>query len=429
MQTFRYEALGQGGAVATGTLSAPDRATAMRQLEQQGVMPVLVEPLGGNGAGAAAVKAAGAAGAAAKGAGRALDAIRGRSSDRPTISRTEMANFVRELGTAIEAGLPLMQALKTVRRQAHGKALPVILDFVIEQVEAGKPLHQAAKEYGPPFDDLVLGMFRAADASGRMHEVLNQLADLLDRAVELRREIVGATVYPIIVLALLMSSVIVLVTFVLPRLMEGALNRPGIVLPFPTRVLLGLADFFGAWWWAVIVGAVVSLIGFRTWIRRPANRMIVDMWLLRVPLLGTLLRDVAVARFTRTLGTLVSAGIPILSALRVVRDTLGNAAMMSAIDQVQERVTTGASLADPLERSGFFPPLLVQIVAIGEKSGRLESMLMHAASAFDRQVNSSLKVFTKALPPVLLCVMAVVAGFVLAGILLPLLQAQSLAGG
>jgi len=429
MQTFRYEALGQGGAVATGTLSAPDRSTAMRQLEQQGVVPVLVEPLGGSGAGAAAAKAASAAGAAAAGATRALDAIRGRSSARPTISRTEMANFVRELGTAIEAGLPLMQALKTVRRQAHGKALPVILDFVIEQVEAGKPLHQAAKEYGPPFDDLVLGMFRAADASGRMHEVLNQLADLLDRAVELRREIVGATVYPIIVLTLLMASVIVLVTFVLPRLMEGALNRPGIVLPFPTRVLLGVADFFGSWWWAVIVGAVLSLVGFRSWIRRPANRMRVDMWLLRIPLLGTLLRDVAVARFTRTLGTLVSAGIPILSALRVVRDTLGNAAMMSAIDQVQERVTTGTSLADPLERSGFFPPLLVQIVAIGEKSGRLESMLMHAASAFDRQVNSSLKVFTKALPPVLLCIMAVVAGFVLAGILLPLLQAQSLAGG
>ena len=401
----------------------------MRQLEQQGVVPVLVEPLGGSGAGAAAAKAASAAGAAAAGATRALDAIRGRSSARPTISRTEMANFVRELGTAIEAGLPLMQALKTVRRQAHGKALPVILDFVIEQVEAGKPLHQAAKEYGPPFDDLVLGMFRAADASGRMHEVLNQLADLLDRAVELRREIVGATVYPIIVLTLLMASVIVLVTFVLPRLMEGALNRPGIVLPFPTRVLLGVADFFGSWWWAVIVGAALSLVGFRSWIRRPANRMRVDMWLLRIPLLGTLLRDVAVARFTRTLGTLVSAGIPILSALRVVRDTLGNAAMMSAIDQVQERVTTGTSLADPLERSGFFPPLLVQIVAIGEKSGRLESMLMHAASAFDRQVNSSLKVFTKALPPVLLCIMAVVAGFVLAGILLPLLQAQSLAGG
>lgn len=246
MQTFRYEALGQGGAVATGTLSATDRAAAMRQLEQQGVVPVLVEPLGGSGAGAAAAKAASAASAAAARATRAIDAIRGRSSDRPTISRTEMANFVRELGTAIEAGLPLMQALKTVRRQAHGKALPVILDFVIEQVEAGKPLHQAAKEYGPPFDDLVLGMFRAADASGRMHEVLNQLADLLDRAVELRREIVGATVYPIIVLTLLMSSVIVLVTFVLPRLMEGALNRPGIVLPFPTRVLLGVADFFGS---------------------------------------------------------------------------------------------------------------------------------------------------------------------------------------
>lgn len=156
----------------------------------------------------------------------------------------------------------------------------------------------------------------------------------------------------------------------------------------------------------------------------PTNRLKVDLFLLRIPILGTLLRDVAVARFTRTLGTLVSAGIPILQALRVVRDTLGNAAMMAAIDQVLERVTTGSSLADPLERSGLFPPLLVQIVNIGERSGRLEPMLLHAATAFDRQVNQSLKVFTKALPPVLLIVMGAIAGFVLSGILLPLLKMQ-----
>jgi type II secretory pathway component PulF len=157
--------------------------------------------------------------------------------------------------------------------------------------------------------------------------------------------------------------------------------------------------------------------------------MLVDLTLLRLPIVGVLLRDVAVARFTRTLGTLVSAGIPILQALRVVRDTLGNSAMMAAIDEVQERVTTGSSLADPLERSGLFPPLLIQIVNIGERSGRLEPMLMHAATAFDRQVNNSLKVFTKALPPILLIVMGLVAGFVLLGILLPLLNLQAAIGG
>ena len=137
----------------------------------------------------------------------------------------------------------------------------------------------------------------------------------------------------------------------------------------------------------------------------------------------------AVARFTRTLGTLVSAGLPILQSLRITKDTLGNAVLMNAIEEVEEKVTTGQSLAEPLERCGFFPPLLIQIVNIGEKSGRLESMLLHAATAFDRQVNSSIKIFTKALPPILLVFMAIIAGFVLAGILMPLLQLQSALGG
>jgi len=217
----------------------------------------------------------------------------------------------------------------------------------------------------------------------------------------------------------------VLVTFVLPKLMKPLMSQPGGgELPWPTMVLLNVADFTASWWWLILLCIVGALLAWRTWIAVPTNRLQVDLFLLRIPILGTLLRDVAVARFTRTLGTLVSAGIPILQALRVVRDTLGNAAMMAAIDQVLERVTTGSSLADPLERSGLFPPLLVQIVNIGERSGRLEPMLLHAATAFDRQVNQSLKVFTKALPPVLLIVMGAVAGFVLSGILLPLLKMQ-----
>jgi type II secretory pathway component PulF len=153
-----------------------------------------------------------------------------------------------------------------------------------------------------------------------------------------------------------------------------------------------------------------------------------DTFLLKIPVAGRLIRDIAVARFTRTLGTLVSAGIPILSALRIVRDTLGNTALTAAIDQVSDKVTTGQSLADPLERSGHFPPLLVQIVNIGERSGRLEQMLMHAAGSFDRQVNNSLKIFTRILPTILLVVMALVASFVLAAILLPIIELQDAFG-
>jgi type II secretory pathway component PulF len=194
-------------------------------------------------------------------------------------------------------------------------------------------------------------------------------------------------------------------------------------------VLLGFADFMQAWWWLVIGGGLAAFVGARRWMAVRENRRKVDRLLLKAPILGPLLRDVAVARFTRTLGTLVSAGLPILSALRIVRDTLGNLVLMEAIDGVQEKVTTGQSLADPLERCGFFPPLLVQIVNIGEKSGRLEPMLMHAATAFDRQVNSSLKIFSQLLPPVLLVFMAAIAAFVLSGILLPLLEMQKALGG
>jgi general secretion pathway protein F len=191
---------------------------------------------------------------------------------------------------------------------------------------------------------------------------------------------------------------------------------------------MGVSDFMAEWWMVLLAAVLLAIAAGRGWIAKPENRLRFDSFLLGLPVVGRLSRDIAVARFTRTLGTLVSAGIPILNALRIVRDTLGNHALMNAIDQVSDKVSTGQSLADPLERSGHFPPLLVQIVNIGERSGRLEQMLLHAAGSFDRQVNNSLKLFTRVLPSILLVVMAVIASFVLAGILLPIMQLQQTAG-
>ena len=396
MRSFAYQALDGDGRSVTGTVMAASRDAAMAAVRKLGRTPTEIVESGGEDA---------------------------ASESRPTIPAAEVAALMRELATGIEAGLPLMQSLVTVRRQSTSQKQAVILDFLIEKVEAGRPLHEACREYGEPFDDMIVGMIRAADASGRMHEVLHQLADLLERSLELRRELVGATIYPMIVLLIMGISVAIFVTILLPRLMVP-LQQQGVELPWPTSVLLGIADFLGAWWWAILALAVGGALAWKTWSRIPANRRIVDGILLRIPVLGNLLRDIAVARFTRTLGTLSSAGVPILTALLIVRDTLGSTVMMDAIDEVRERVTTGGSLATPLERCGHFPPLLVQIVNIGERSGRLEGMLLHAASAFDRQVNNSLKVFTKALPPLLLVIMAAIAAFVLSAILLPLLEMQ-----
>ena len=227
--------------------------------------------------------------------------------------------------------------------------------------------------------------------------------------------------------ALIAVSVVILVVFVLPRVMKPILQAD-LELPLPTIILMTVSDFMQSWWLVVLGVMVLMWVSARNWLARPANRLRFDTVLLRLPVVGRLVRDIAVARFTRTLGTLVSAGIPILSALKIVRDTLGNTALTKAIDQVTDKVTTGQSLADPLERSGHFPPLLVQIVNIGERSGRLEQMLLHAAGSFDRQVNNSLKLFTRILPTILLIVMAMAASFVLAAILLPIIKLQEAVG-
>lgn len=427
MPNFQYQSLTATGEVRTGVLSAADRAEAVRLLGSRGETATRIGLLEGEDASPALA----VGGVAAQAAGAAVPGLTARrvfsfGTRRPTLSRNDLANFVRELATALEAGLPLMHALITIRRQAHGKAMPVILDHLIDRVEAGDPLYMAARDYGPPFDEMMIGMLRAADASGDMSRVMHQLADLLERSVELRREVLGATFYPMIVASLVVVSAIILVTVLVPRLIEPLAANPNFTMPWPTRVVLSVAGFLQSYWFHCIVGLVALWFGWRLWSNTPANRYHIDRTKLKTPLLGRLLRDVAVARFTRTLGTLLSSGLPILDSLRITRNTLGNAALARAIDEVQDQVTSGKAVADPLERSNLFPPLLVQVVSLGERSGRLDAMLMHAAGAFDRQVNTSIKLFTKALPPLLLVIMACLGGFVLSAILLPLLDLQAL---
>jgi type II secretory pathway component PulF len=399
MVDFSFQSITTSGEVRSGILKGRDRADIIQQLSNRGETATKVEKVS------------------------AKHRQKQTSSRKRRLSKNEMTIMIRELATAQEAGLPLMQALRTIRRQATPGAGDA-LDHFISCVEAGDPLYKAAAEWGDPFDDLIVGMLRASDASGQMSIILHQLADLMDRSLELKRELMGAIMYPAIIAGLIAVSGIVLVTVLVPRLIEPLAGQ--MTLPLPTVIVMGFASFILHWWIWILVGIGVMLVAWKSWIANPENRFKFDLAKLHIPLLGKLLRDVAVARFTRTLGTLTSAGLPILDGLKITRDTLGNTALATAVDAVQEQVSSGKPLADPLEKSGLFPPLLVQVVNLGERSGKLEEMLLHSASAFDRQVNASLKIFTKALPPILLIVMATLACFVLAAILLPLLELQSL---
>jgi len=400
MPDFRFQSITNSGEARSGVLKGRDRADVVQQLSGRGETATQVNKV------------------------KQSEKITSLTKPRKRrMSKIEMSTMIRELATAQEAGLPLMHALKTIRRQAT-PASGEVLDHFIQSVESGDPLYIAAAEWGEPFDDLIVGMLRAADASGQMSTILHQLADLMDRSLELKRELLGAIMYPAIIAGLIGVSGIVLVTVLVPRLIEPLAGQ--MTLPWPTLIVMGFADFFFNWWIWIIVAFALVVVAWRSWISVPENRFTFDLFKLRMPLLGRLLRDVAVARFTRTLGTLTSAGLPILDGLRITRDTLGNAALADAIDKVQDQVSSGKPLADPLEKSGLFPPLLVQVVNLGERSGKLEEMLLHSATAFDRHVNASLNLFTKALPPILLIVMASLACFVLAAILLPLLELQSL---
>jgi len=404
MPTFHYQSLTTSGQTRQGTISATSRADALQQLSKRGETPTTIH--------------------ASKRKARAAAAT--PTSHHPTMSKSAIATLIREIATAIEAGLPLMTALKTIRQQASGKGAPVILDHLIERVEAGDPLWKGAAEYGRPCDDMTVGMLRASEASGEMSKVLHQLADLMERTLELRREVTGALFYPALVFVLILISIAVLVTVLVPRLIEPMIATGNMELPWPTALLLDISDFIKMSWIWIIVGVALAVTVFRGWVKVPLNRIRFDRAKLQVPLVGRLLRDVAVARFTRTLGTLTASGLPILESLKITRDTLGNEALAHAIDEVQEQVTHGRSLAEPLERSGLFPAMLVQVVNLGERSGKLDEMLVHAATAFDRQVASSLKLLTKALPPFLIIFMAGLGGFVLAAILLPIMSLQSL---
>jgi type IV pilus assembly protein PilC len=410
-------------APSAATIEAIDRAAAVRELMRRGETPVSIEALGD----AAMIAAAGATAPAL------ADVLRARGSSTRVMSRADAATFIRELATALSAGLPLVSALRTMMRQGRSVRQKEMLEGIVTQVEQGKALADAMNPWQRTFGELTVNLVRAGEVSGQLGEVLTQAAELLDKDLKLRRAITGAILYPIIICGLVVIAIIVVVTFIVPNILKQLAGQTA-TLPWPTQVVQAVGEFFGSMWFgflpgwlAVSVMMFVGVIAARRYYETPQGRLNVDTRLMHTPLLGNLLRDVAVARFTRTLGTLTAAGIPILSALRVTKGTLGNRAMESVIDKVAEQVTAGKTIAEPMEKSGYFPPMLVQVVSLGERSGKLDQMLGNAAKAFEERTEQSVKLFTTALPPILVVVLACVVGFVVMAILLALLQVQDAA--
>lgn len=413
MPSFRVQCAGGGEAPI---IDAPTRAAAIREVSRRGLTPLVVEPMDAFAA------------STSVGASPSQEAVRKStfSFGGGRFSGTQRAAVMRELATGLEAGLPLVQALRLIAKQRTSKAQRAVLEQVIDKVEHGRGLGDALEGAPQLGSELSVSMVRAGEASGKLGEVLGQLADLLERDVRLRRALVGAITYPALLVFLCLASIILVSTVIAPRILEeaaGAIDQ----LPWPTMVVQAFADLVLNWWWLMLALLGLGIAGFVAVRRSADGRLSTDKALLATPLIGLLARDVAVSRFTRTLGTLTGSGISLLQALRITRATLGNKALENVIDDVVRQVSQGKTLATPMEESGYFPPMLVQIVAMGERSGRLEELLGHAARAMEERTEATLKLVTTLLPPMLVIAMAGVVGFIVLAILLPMLELQDVA--
>ncbi len=414
MPTYQYQSMKPSEAGAA-TIEAPDRASAVRALVSRGITPTKVELVGRGGA---KTKAVGAAG----GSGFSL-----RLGNSP-MNRSEMASFIGELATAVQAGLPIVPALKTIAGQGRNEAQKQMLDTIIHDVERGRSLADSMRAFGRPFTDLVTNLVQAGEVSGRLGEVLGQAAVLLDRDLKLRRSLVSALMYPAILTTFIVIAIIVLVTFIVPNIMDSV-NLPPDQLPMPTIVVMGVAGFMASFWWLIGLAIGFGLYFASRAMRTPSTRLKIDTVLVETPVLGRLLRDIAVARFTRTFGTLAGAGLPVIASLKITKGTLGNKALEGVMDRVCDEVSHGRTISEPLEKSGYFPALLIQLMNLGEKTGTLDEMLLRAADAFEERTQASVKLFTQVLPPLLIVVLAGVVGFVILAVMLPLIEMQNAISG
>lgn len=343
------------------------------------------------------------------------------------ISVQEVAVATRQLATLINAGIPLVEALAALVDQIESKGLKRILSTIKQKVNEGVSLADAMQEHPKAFSGLYVNMIRAGESSGAMDVVLFRLADFTEGQSRLRSKIMGTMMYPIIMVLVGIGILGILFTVVIPRITLIFKNAKA-QLPLPTRMLIASSEITRDYWWAILLGMVVLFFIGRAYLRSESGRARADAMSLKAPIFGNIVRMLAVGRFARTLGTLLSSGVPLLTALDIVKNVVTNSVLTNAIEDVRTAVREGASIADPLRRSKQFPPIVVHMVAIGERSGALEGMLFKVADSYEQQVELRVNMLTTLLEPLMILIMGAGVGFIVFSVLMPILQLNQFVG-
>jgi general secretion pathway protein F len=409
MPVFEYKALNATGKPVQGLREADSPKTLRATLRREGVF--LTEVLGEQ-----EVKAQQA---------REVNVRRwvvGR------VSADDLAIATRQLAVLVHAGIPLVESLTALVEQADKERLKRILGDVKQRVNEGSSLADALAQHPRVFGELYVNMIRAGEHSGALEIVLVRLADFTETQARLRSKILGTMAYPAAMMVIGSIVLGILFTVVIPRVMK-IFDDTKATLPWMTRALIGFTGFVTQFWWAILGVLALGIWAFVRWKRSPAGKARWHRFVLTVPIFGRLVRIIAVGRFARTLSTLLKSGVPLLTAMDIVKNVVGNVRLAEVVDQARDAIREGESIAAPLKRSGEFPPLVHHMVAVGERSGALEEMLSNVADAYEDQVDTTVTALTSLLEPLMIVVMGGVVGFIVFSVLMPILQINTIAGG
>ncbi|MBI4924480.1 MAG: type II secretion system inner membrane protein GspF [Bdellovibrio sp.] len=341
------------------------------------------------------------------------------------VSGAEITLLTRQFASLIKANIPLVEALTALIDQSEKPTLKIILSQIRQDVNEGSGLAKAFAKHSKVFDTIYINMIEAGESSGTLGLVLLRLADLKEAQMRLRGKVISGLTYPALMLCVSLFLLIAIFTFVIPKIAKifESMNKP---LPAMTKVLISISDVVVGWWYLFAIGIFVFIWMFRSWSKSPAGRPKWDKFKLKLPLFGSLLRMVAITRFAKTMSTLLGSGVPILSAMNIAKNLVNNIPIAEAISVARENITEGQSIAEPLRKSGEFPPMVIHMIAIGEKTGELPQMLESVSNTYEEQVNAIINRMTTLIEPIMLIVMGGVVGFIVLSIFVPLLDMSNL---
>ena len=340
---------------------------------------------------------------------------------KPKASDKDIAIFTRQFATMIDAGLPLVQCLDILSKQADNKAFAAVINEIRQDVEAGSTYADSLKKHPAVFGDLYANMVAAGELGGILDTILNRLSKYIEKNIKLKRQVKAALFYPSTIVAVAFIVIIVLLVYVIPIFAKMFTDFGG-TLPAPTRMVIGASNFMKSNILIIIGIMAAVIIGARKYYKTQNGRLVIDSIVLRMPVFGMLARKIAVAKFTRTLGTLISSGVPILDGLDIVAKTSGNKVVEKAIYATRQSISEGKTLSEPLEASKVFPPMVVQMIGVGETTGALDAMLSKIADFYDDEVDSTVGILTSLLEPILMIFLGIVIGFIVVAMYLPIFK-------